>query len=83
MSFSSVVLKVEDTLGVRVGEHQKENRKCIKSIKHVQQYNILVNTVSVALCQDGGDSPAIIHHETLEPEGFLSSTINTITWFFR
>ena len=33
--------------------------------------------------EDGGDSPAIIHHETLEPEGFLSSTINTITWFFR
>lgn len=81
MSFSSVVLKVEDTLGVRVGEHQKQNRNCIK---HVQQYNVLVNTGSFALCpQDGGDSPAIIHHETLEPEGFLSSTINTITWFFR
>ena len=38
VSFSSVVLKVEDGLGFLRGKHQKHHRKCIK---HVQHYNIL------------------------------------------
>ena len=33
--------------------------------------------------QEAPDTPAVIHHEPLEPEGIMSSTINTITWLFR
>lgn len=33
--------------------------------------------------EEAADTPAVIRHEPLEPEGIVSSTINTITWLFR
>ena len=33
--------------------------------------------------QEAADTPAVIRHEPLEPEGIVTSTINTITWLFR